>query len=634
MPNLKKESAVIFLPETGIVPFLKTLSVFGKALKNDGYDVYLIKCDGVSYRCPMMPCSQKPFVVEPAEKQQCCNLCNKEHSAAVDFYGLKTLNLKDFIDVNLTAEINSLLNIDKKDWETIKYKNFNVGQIAIYDTMLESKVLSTQNLNKEQQILYGNYLKNTALMLEVTNRIIDKIKPSIVLAYNLYAQNNAVKFACDSHGVTFKFMSNQHHLGANFALFMCSGTGLSIIESLQHIQNWCGYRNIPISAKAVRNNFDDAIYRMYSTGSHIFSSSKTSDISEIIKELDLDLNKKTVGVYTSSCDERLGIDMVLDAWNKKLDIEEVFENQIEWLKFIRDYADSQDEAQFVIRIHPRESRGVQSKHLGLLKEEFSNSAKNFKVIWPDNKISSYDLFEIIDVCLTSHSTIGSEAQRLGIPMLSYVKNLTYPNDGLMKVASDRDDYRAKLEFLLKANNPMDAIVRSSRFYSWNILGNCFDMSDFLSKEGHCLEKLPNKYQQDIVDIIKNKQSIVNYNLTNLLAQDNDLRDEIEANKLGLRRIIDKIFLPNEEISFVQQILNLTRRKKNRKCLRERVFVDYELKYSEDLSKINEFVNQTKRNNNLRYLIKDGIHAILILNGKMVKRTSKLVSNLARIHEEV
>ncbi|MDR0678475.1 MAG: hypothetical protein LBF44_02985 [Holosporaceae bacterium] len=630
--------ALIFLPETGVYPYLRSLSILGDALKKRGYTVNITDCDGVALRCPMMPNCQMPFVISAEQKQEKCRECKRHLGNAVKAYGFSHVNLREYVDKQLLQTIDDLLEVSTEKWENIEYRGLKVGQIAIYDLRLETKILSTENLTAEQKRLYGNYIQNTALMTEIVDRIIRDKRVDLILTYNPYAQCQAVKYACQMNDINFKCITNSHHLGANFSLLQFTSQ-LFTRESLDHYLNWkCGQK-IPISTDAVKNCFDDVLYRMYGSGSqrsHIFSSIKMQNPENLYSQLNLERKRKIIGVFTSSYDEHLGIKNLLNAWGQSLNEKEVFKNQTKWLIFLREFSKSRNDLQMIVRIHPREGRNVSSEHLQMLKENFSESTDNFKVIWPDNPISSYDLMEIIDGCLISSSTVGLECQRLGIPTLSYSRNISYPDEGVIKTAANMEEYKKKLENIINYKYTFGEIINCVRFYNWRTFVNSLDMgksipNDFV--DSSIYPAVPKDKLEIVVDILESKIDLIKYNIEKLTLANHSEDDELKAVKLGIRRIIDRLFtssLPKVKEIFYKRWFSSI---KKRCCkISNEIFQDYTLKYSEDVSQINDFMKESKKNN-MAYLIKDGIYAVFVKNGVSIRRCSKMVINLARIHEE-
>ncbi|MEK7075426.1 MAG: hypothetical protein AAB948_01330, partial [Patescibacteria group bacterium] len=63
------------------------------------------------------------------------------------------------------------------------------------------------------------------------------------------------------------------------------------------------------------------------------------------------------------------------------------------------------------------------------------------------------------------------------------------------------------------------------------------------------------------------------------------------------------------------------------------FIDYCLEYSDDNSQIEKIRQRTEKDKNLRIIMADGLYAILIHEGRLLRRMSPMVNKLARLHEE-
>ncbi|MDR2646353.1 MAG: hypothetical protein LBC04_04250 [Holosporaceae bacterium] len=635
----KTKTAVIFLPEAGIYPYLRSLSVVGDALKKDQYKVYIIDCNGVSFRCPMMPNYQMPFVVSAEQKQEKCLECKKRLENAMKVYGFGRVNLREYVDEHLLQTINDLLKISADKWRDIEYRDLKVGQIAIRDLTLEAKVLSVNNLTPEQEHMYGNYIKNTALMIEITDRIIKDKKPSVILTYNSYAQCQAVECACQINGVNFKCITNANHLGANFSLFVFTDH-LFVNEFWDHQLAWKTGQQIPISANAVKDCFDDAFFRMYGSGprkSHIFSSAKVQGPEILYNQLSLNKSKKILGVFTSSYDELLGLKNIFNVWGQSLNEKEVFKNQIEWLLFLREFSKSRNDLQIAVRVHPREGLNVLSEHLQMLRKVLPENTENFKIIWPSDPVSSYDLMEIIDCCLISISTIGMECQRLGIPTLSCTRNVNYPDEGVIETACNIEEYKRKLENIIDSKCTPKEMINCIRYYNWRTFVNSLDMGESIPKDfedSSVYPEVPENKQKMVVDILEDKIDLIKYNIERLLQANYSKDEELEAVKLGIRRVIDKLFassLPKGKEVFYKRWFYSINRYYDKISVGN--FQDYALEYSEDVSQINNFIKKSKKNN-IAYLVKDGVYAIFVRNGVSARIPSKMAINLARIHKEM
>ena len=631
------KTAIIFLPEAGIFQYLRSLCMVGDALKHEGYNVKLIECNGSVVRCPMLPCLGIKQWNSPEEKARTCEQCRKNAGDAAKYYGFDVINLRNY--VNKT----SLRNTDEtaiQDLAHFEYRGLKVGQIAIHDLMLECKVLSVNNLSPEQERIYREHVQNMILLIDATDRIIKDYKPSVMLEYNPYAQCQAVLHACNMNNIKFCGITNTHHLGANWSLLQFTNHTF-MTEYIEHCLNYDEGKDIPIPSSKVDAYFDDALFRMYGSGSHIFSSSKHQDPKALLDKLKLSENKKTIGAFTSSLDERIGIKTFFNAWDKEWSAHEVFQDQLEWLKFLQDFAHSRDDVQIVVRIHPREGRNGESEHLIAIKEEFLGKVfPNFQIIWPNDDISSYDLFELIDCCLISSSTVGIECQRLGIPTLSYTTGISYPASGVIEMATSVVEYEQKLNDIVNHKCTLQELISSCRFYNWRIFVNSLDLGQSLPKEYFdtlTFTKVEENKRQLITGIVEGNIDLIRYNLSELIGANNSKQEEIDAIKRGIRRVIDKLYFPNGlEIKSgkLKQLFTKIFAAKKNKFIWKDLFEDYELCYSENVTDLKEYIVRSRRCRSKRFVVKDAGFAVLVMDGQVYRRFSKVVIALARIHEEL
>jgi hypothetical protein len=103
-------------------------------------------------------------------------------------------------------------------------------------------------------------------------------------------------------------------------------------------------------------------------------------------------------------------------------------------------------------------------------------------MWPDSKISSYDLFNGSDVVLTSWSFIGLEAARLGIPVLECTRGINgFPVNSFSFFEKTPQRYYKKLSSLLGGKyNKNDIIKNAFRWSAFYSLSNTIDVSDVIT----------------------------------------------------------------------------------------------------------------------------------------------------------
>jgi hypothetical protein len=256
--------------------------------------------------------------------------------------------------------------------------------------------------------------------------------------------------------------------------------------------------------------------------------------------------------------------------------------------------------------------------------------------------------ELADVCLVTWSLMGQEAARLGIPVLSCTGNMFYPDDDFIQVATTPEEYRRKLDSILKMEFTWQHLLKAVRFYHWRIFVTSLDLGETVPadvQDDTIWPDAPPSMVGVINDILFGRQDLIEYNIKkwqDSLPAD-ALKQESEAMRLGIRCFLDKIFYP--PISY-EQTFGIVYRvyRKARKILGHLIgkkaslakktkypFADYRLEFVADISRLEELRQRTKQDKDLRVLVADGLDAILVHNGKLTRRMSPMVIRLARLY---
>jgi len=138
------------------------------------------------------------------------------------------------------------------------------------------------------------------------------------------------------------------------------------------------------------------------------------DATAIIRELGLDSTKKTAFIFPHlfwDASLKGGIDL--------------FRDYEEWLVKTVMAACGNDRVNWVIKIHPAHiGKAIQDGFHGepaevvSLRQHIGELPPHVFFIPADSPISTFSLFAVMDYCLTVRGTVGIEAARLGIPVLT------------------------------------------------------------------------------------------------------------------------------------------------------------------------------------------------------------------------
>jgi hypothetical protein len=170
---------------------------------------------------------------------------------------------------------------------------------------------------------------------------------------------------------------------------------------------------------AHRDQLQQEIYRAYASGDWYSTvgtqfNKQFMTVEAIREELRLDPEKKTACIFPH---------ILWDGaffWGKNL-----FPSFEEWLIETVRAACANDKVNWVIKIHPahvgkaaQEGFGGEPAELVSLRQHVGKLPAHVSLILPESKISTYSLLEVMDYCLTVRGTVGIEAARMGIPVLT------------------------------------------------------------------------------------------------------------------------------------------------------------------------------------------------------------------------
>jgi tetratricopeptide (TPR) repeat protein len=224
--------------------------------------------------------------------------------------------------------------------------------------------------------------------------------------------------------------------------------------------------------------------------------------------------------FTSSLDERLAVDSVVDALELRQvhGVTQPWPDQIEWLKALLAYVGRKDDVHLVVRVHPREGANKResrvSQHLGRLREAFDKPFPNATFVWPGMDVSSYDLAELADIVLTAWTTLGLEVGRVAVPVLASTWSLSpKPKDDFYVWMPTPEAYFAKLEEMIPASPRLESVLHGFRWHYVAYFGHMVDFGDIIpARDFHGLPKffMPNA-APDVVDVIVNRRDMLDIN---------------------------------------------------------------------------------------------------------------------------
>ena len=538
---------VLFAPEGGIVQHHMAHDIVAKTLKERGHRVLIIRCFDVFPRCIVMDASA--LALEPSDQDRLavCASCRQSANSMTGAYGLDVLDLQDLIDDETRRTVDHLMTDLPEDLSTFEIEGARLGQFCGAMAAVQFKVTDFTGADPAVRSLLLKYLRGSLLSYLAMQRLTRMISVTRVLHYNQYAILIAAALAARHAGIPTTNMSHATIRAIDRRRLLFMTQALSIATFRQLLSEWPFWRDVALPARIVSEVADDLIYRMSSNSVFIYSPVRTGSVDDLFARLNLDPHRRVLVAFTSSLDEIEANNRYLDAMRMApFPEKQPFKDQIEWLEALVAKVEASSDLQLVIRTHPREGvnrrDAIVASHLETLKERFSRPFKHVRVVWAEEKISSYDLMELADVGLSAWSFTALEMARLGVPtVVAFDLHTPYPIGDVVHWADNPEGYFACLERALRLETSIDPIRFAYRWTHLRLLGCSVDVSDVVpTSDASTLPpyRTP-KAAAMIEEIVVGGRTALDLNRERLLSarSADPVGDELEALKRQLRRCV-------------------------------------------------------------------------------------------------
>jgi hypothetical protein len=460
---------LLYCPEGGVQPHHVSTLTLGRILESRGHRVDVAYCEGLYERCVVMNSISAPPVVPREQFAPLCGQCSLQARHAIHSVGMRLVDMVPYHKPQDLYEAARLVE-HCEDPVSLVHDGIAFGALARHDLFLARKLLADQPLDASDFARLRETVRSALVVYFAIRRMVAERGYTHLLVFGHYAVNSAAAFAARSEGISWRFVSNPAHCNIDRRrLTLDSINGCEI--ALRFLRSWPDWRDVPLTADEVLEVGRDILHRFSGVGSHTYSPAKMA--VDPLELLGLRRDRKLILALTSSLDERQASAFLEKAWSPDLDCEAIgnsarsFPDQISWLTGMCDWASARDDMQLVIRVHPREGPnkrdGVSSSHLQRLRAALVDLPGNVRVIWPEDQLSTYDLMEAAHLIQCSWSTVGMEAARLGVPVMTS-DPYDFPAGDFLKGASSPEQFFRLTEELLAEGPSLERILFGLRFY--------------------------------------------------------------------------------------------------------------------------------------------------------------------------
>ena len=503
----EKKKVLFFSPFAGIWPHALAELNLAKVIDSKDWECEFLGCKGfIGTFCTVMESEGMKIISNKVQKDAVCQKCIQNSSLIRRKSEFDYKFLDDFYfnsrDESTLPQFESAVPIT--ELLKFKFQNFEVGKIAIYETLIKFK---------KNNLLFD--ARERAYYLQS----IENCVKTVIAADRFFKCNSFDKLVCYSpqYGVPGIFSEVAKSIGLQTIFIEGSSSNIERYTRLR-IWNWQIHGLNPPGLQALEE-FDEykmgfwtvlrvlrQIREIRSAKSFSVYSSRSTG-KKTHEYFKLEKNRKLLLVCMSSYDEVFS-GMTLGKIEDHRYYGEVFLDQIAWLNSLKAWAELRVDVEVIVRPHPREIANKRESevagHVKEWKKVFENLPKNMHIDWPEFSYSLYDHFKSVNVVTTGWSFSGIEAMLRGIPLVTYDSKIaTYPKSIHLTGESEAEYFR-NLDLALSGGKSTRNAIRALRWLAFLSDRGTFKLGG-LTEDRFFLVK--NKWLQKV---FRSKYFIANY----------------------------------------------------------------------------------------------------------------------------
>jgi hypothetical protein len=330
-----------------------------------------------------------------------------------------------------------------QDLLEFEYGGVRVGRFAV-STALRITYQGSVDLQlpRDRELLVGAVAQSMAAV-RAAQKILQHVRPDLAMFVDtVYSPQGELFESCVQNEIETVEWKQAHKSNAlRFKRYSLSNMGQHPWTLSE--ESWRLVRDMEWT-ESHSKELERELYSSYASGdwmSVVGSQFEKSmiDAARLRERLNLDPSKKTAFIFPH---------ILWDAtlfWGKCL-----FGDYEQWLVETVRAACANDRVNWVIKIHPgnqriREGGSLQCEcaETVSLHKYFGKLPPHIVMIPPESKTSTYSVFQIMDYCITVCGTVGMEAARLGIPVLTGGTG-PYHSKGFTVDSNTREEYLEKV----------------------------------------------------------------------------------------------------------------------------------------------------------------------------------------------
>jgi len=423
-------------------------SLIGKLLQSKNCEVDYLLCDEILPACVMATVhriNENSF--EKHGSKKICSYCFIRSNEYLKKTDSNIVKFSDFINFDELKKIQNMKFDDDtlKEVKNFKYDGINIGEHANSGTI---RYFSSSNFKKfkNSKEIFIKYIKAALVTQKVCENLFKEKKyDEMFINHGIYVPQGVIldcakKFGVNTSAWCFAYTRNSVNITRDDTYHR------ALIHEKE--DKWINF------------NFDQIAETKIDDFLHLRRKGQSLAISdnwnESLKNQNLDIKNYLLkrGINTNKPIIGLATNMLWDA--QVYFPTNFFKDILEWLFFTIDYFVKRQDLQLVIRIHPAEVLTT-TKSLErieeLILEKYKKLPGNIFLIKPEDKISTYSIFNKCNAVLVYGSKIAMETMAANIPTIvcgeSFLRNKQISFD-----PDSKEEYHEMLSKLPYLENPI------------------------------------------------------------------------------------------------------------------------------------------------------------------------------------
>lgn len=409
---------VLFLAaEAGLTQYFTGHALLAKTLNETGHQALILSCAGALAHCNVRSSS-----ASAGDRARTCAGCRKMALTLNDRYGFADVGLESLVGSDENAQIAALIaETGGRPW-TLSHDGIAFGEFALGETLRAQRKLDVGEFDAADHAELVAAATSGLRVYFAVRKLTTRFNIKRIVYYGAYAHWLPAVMYARNRAIATTQIEHGYNRDIDIRLLNLRPAPVHEQQMIQTKQ-WPDYCNVPLDPDMVQQIAESGLFRLSNHGGRsTHSPNFVRRDRSILEEFGLSTAKRTLVAYSSSADELsaarhiyrgLGIDYG--------DSPSPFPDSNSWLTSLIAWAGKQPDLQLIVRLHPRmaspagQPLSVEEQGLRALLTEIPD---NVRIIWPRDKVSSYNLAEAADLVLVSWSTIGLELSRFGVPVIA------------------------------------------------------------------------------------------------------------------------------------------------------------------------------------------------------------------------